>query len=266
MVAEKSKPFAPSIDGIGVVAVVDALGFKGIWKRDPPLAPRDVIGALKRIREEAVSSTWFHSFVGPMQLAAFSDTTIIASQPTERSLTESANWVAFTVASLCAAAASGPVALPYRGAISVGQITVEGEYFVGEAIDEAATWHQSADAALTWFTPTAIARGALTPSLYLMEWAVPLKGSGSVSVLVANPLWIYEVATEAFDGQEVTRHLDDLITRLLSAFGPSTDVDVVRKRQNTERFLAYAKAETLRLIPIAYEEYQQTKRDDEEES
>jgi hypothetical protein len=54
MAADKSTDSGPGIQMLqGVVAMIDALGFKGIWGRDPQNPSTDVLDTLKRIGEAA---------------------------------------------------------------------------------------------------------------------------------------------------------------------------------------------------------------------
>ena len=163
------------------------------------------------------------------------------------------------VSRLTVAAAGARVPLAYRGCIAVGELALSESYFVGEAIDEAATWHEQADAAITWVTPSARARAAVEPCIHLLEWPVVMKTGGPVRVLAANPLWTTGTADRALDGHDVTATIDSLVELLLRPFNGATDVDVVRKRQNTEAFLHAAREHTLKLIPQEVAAYDQAR-------
>ena len=170
------------------------------------------------------------------------------------------------VSTLCAAAATAAdarVPLAYRGCIAAGELAVSGSFFVGEAIDEAATWHEKADAAITWVTPSARASASLDPSIYLMEWPVPLKSGGAVRCLTVNPFWIEPIAGAALEGGDVTTEIDELAERLRVPFASSAEVDVVRKRQLTEDFLSEARSYTLSRIPEEAAAYEQERYENE---
>lgn len=225
----------------GAVAILDALGFKGIWNEPHPAR---VVDALASARDAARRSVKFHNYFGSgkMHVAAFSDTIIVTVQDTSgRSLL----GITHAVASVCAA--KGPVPIAFRGCIAAGKLLVSEDVFIGGAMDEGAAWYERADASLTWFTPTAVeALGTLQESdIDVLQWSVPLKGGGALDTLVVNPFSVL------LHGGTVApkEGFDDLERRLLERLNLSHQVDVVQKRQNTARFLAAAREYTLARIP-----------------
>jgi hypothetical protein len=261
---------APVVVRKMVVAVVDALGVKGIWKQG--VTPVDVIASMRQSKESAVSSAAFHGiFYRPIQVATFSDTIIATCDPANGTLAESIAGVAFVMNGLGATAASNSVPMAYRGCIAVGDLAVSDDYFVGEAIDEAAIWHEQADAAVVWLTPRAQKDSGLKhgDQTALLEWEVPLK-DGAVTVLAVNPLWTDPVVSPVMAREDPTRAIDELVASLLRPLHRSSAIDVVRKRQNTERFLAAARAYTLERAPAEADAFdaaneEGNRRADEEE-
>jgi len=145
--------------------------------------------------------------------------------------------VADIVCDLITVLAGTSPALIYQGAISVGQVVVDDDFIVGDAINDAAKWHEQAAAAAVYLTPTAkesfgIGRG---DSPCFFDWSVPLrKGAGTVDTLALNPLWSQIQA----HGQS---RIDALVAGFLAPFGHSRSPDVVEKETNTSLFLAAAK-------------------------
>ncbi len=179
------------------VALIDALGFKGIWQRTP--VP-DVMQKLQRLRQEATAdpgARWparGNVLRGP-RLVFLSDTVVIAVDtrtPDEMRNMAMAEWgkhgrldprdrsprdlpipynplgvMSYAVKACLAIASSvttrsarsSPV-LAYRGAIATDQLAIDddGRFIVGPAIDEAARNQDSADGAFVWLT-----EGALKP-------------------------------------------------------------------------------------------------------
>jgi hypothetical protein len=244
-----------------IVAVIDALGVKHIWRGD--LEPSDVIDALRTAKRKASEWAEFQDFSlgGPVLVRAFSDSVIVASAMGD-SPRAFANWTASVVAELGTAAVNAKVPLAYRGCIAVGRLATAEEFFVGPAIDEAARGHQEADAALTWVTPATRKRSLLDDSqVEFLEWAVPMKVGGPVQVLVVNPLWVYEIGGPAIAGEDVAGKIDNLISRLLTPFARDDGLDVVRKCQNTAAFLEAAREHTLKMIPAEIQRHRQMTED-----
>lgn len=217
----------------GAVAVIDALGFRDIWRRHEPVA---ILGVLARLQEAARYVADLHSVFSEVLVhsAAFSDTIILAALPRQDSTSgDAVRALAHTVARLAVRATAREPRLLYRGCIAVGQLAFKGSSFVGPAIDEAAEWYERADAAVVWLTPSAVAtQNRHDPVLGLFEWEVPLKNAASLRTLVVNPLTL-QVRVDP------TR-LKDLADRYLAAFGESSRVDVEVKRQQTSRLLSAA--------------------------
>lgn len=238
---------------IGAVALVDALGFKGIWKRFPS---EKVLRFLARARERAIKDAVLRQIFNNQHLSviAFSDTLLLVAfprdgAPEDEGLADAIEAIASTVSFLQITGTGGEEDEPklaYRGCVAVGEVSVGGGLFVGEAVDEAAEWYEKADAGLVWLTPSAARAAAPSaedkvPSL--VPFDIPLK-TGNLSGLVVNPFLVQATQSYGTSGS-----LDTLEQRLLKPFGESNAVDVAIKRQHTARFFSVAKAATTAALP-----------------
>jgi hypothetical protein len=234
-------PGAPISADPGAVGVVDALGFRAAAERQ---RAEDLVSTLHDARARARSTAGYHSSPdtgATIRTAAFSDTMIVAARAD--SVRDALDGVAAVLIELVAGACKATVPLTYRGCIAVGRVLVVDDCFVGSAINEAAEWYEQVDAAAIWVTPgasQALRLGARLPSFF--EWDVPLK-SGPIRTFVLNPLWCESlmIAVEV-SGEPLEAALDRHAEALLAPLAASANVNVVRKRQNTERLLEAAKA------------------------
>jgi hypothetical protein len=163
----------------GAVAILDALGFKGIWKRHKI---NSIVAKLKSINQLCVTveKHWgktleipaLHSVDdGPAEkvvmqfkqpklfVRLLSDSIVVGSQAASRK-DEDVSDALWNVARVCAAITfwgrrSPKPILLYRGAISCGDFLIDSNFLIGPAIDEAAQLHQLGQAACVWFAPSA---------------------------------------------------------------------------------------------------------------
>jgi hypothetical protein len=234
---------------VAAVAVVDALGFKGIWRNH---SPHKVLGTLKALKRSAVDiSTWGNSFVHQdvhVTTALFSDTVVTTAVAAAGSAASERDLVRHVVRDVLKLTTTGLTTDPpmaYRGCIAFGQVMAENGFFVGPAIDEAAESADSADAAIVWLCPSAKDKlGALVPGetedIDLLAWQVPMKPTGTLATHAVNVMaWgIYPgcVESAAWDRPDVLRR------GALARFHESKDPRVAVKRLNTEAFLDAAEA------------------------
>jgi hypothetical protein len=238
---------------VGAVALVDALGFRGIWKR---FTSERVLQFLARARERATKDAMMRLIFNRQRISviAFSDTLLVVAFPRDdaadgEGIAEAIEALAATVSFLQITGSGGEAddpKLAYRGCVAVGEVSVGGGLFVGEAVDEAADWYEEADAGLVWLTPSAAraaspTRNERVPSL--VPFDIPLK-TGKLSSLVVNPFLV-----QAAQSYGTLASLDRLEQRLLKPFDSSSAVDVAIKKQNTARFLAAAKEVTAAVLP-----------------
>ncbi len=130
----------------GAIALLDALGFKGIWKRFPA---EQILNTLATIQREVEELKAEESHMGiPLVLEAhfFSDTIAIsASIPDAPDVDVDTcgallSSVAYGAGLAQAVAACFEPLLAYRGCIAVGKMATHGAFVIGEAVDEAAQY------------------------------------------------------------------------------------------------------------------------------
>jgi hypothetical protein len=218
----------------GAVALIDALGFRGIWKRH---MPEDVLIALKktktwfetRISEQFSSQPWMEC-----EVAFLSDTIAISmalAESTQNREAMSVLYLADVISWVLDRVLRSSIPLAYRGAIAVGSYEVSPHFLIGQAIDEAASAHELAQGALIWLTPEALDYVAKwlkdqPHNTHLVKFDVPLKGGDTFSTYTVSPL---EQAHGEDDAGVLARSL-------LSTFS-GTNVDVAIKRQNTGKHM-----------------------------
>jgi hypothetical protein len=180
----------------GVVAMIDALGFKGIWK-DPEDPSTGVLESLRRIGDGAHKDRWEaaerlkHSrlpdevvkFVKNPQvkIVQLSDTIVVAAgrEPRERAVwarhaaeLEKAGYdipglekavdgflrylVCRCVSRILLTAALCDPPLTYRGVVTFGRFAIDENFLLGPAVDEAADLMDLADGPFVWLAPTSL--------------------------------------------------------------------------------------------------------------
>lgn len=219
----------------GAVALVDALGFRGIWGRHEP---DEVLAALRntkdwfeaRIKEQFSSQPWMQC-----EVAFLSDTIAVSmalAESTENREAMSVLYLADVISWVLDRVLRSSVPLAYRGAIAVGDYEVSPHFLIGQAIDEAASAHELAQAAIIWLTPRArahVARWLLRQpnNTHLVLFDVPLKGGNTFNTYTVSPL-------EQAGGEEDA----GVQTRNLLATFSDLSVDVAVKRQNTAKHMS----------------------------
>jgi hypothetical protein len=231
----------------GSIALLDALGWKGIWKRHGKFS--EVIGALRKVREAVLKDVehLLQSLSQVEQLKGnpvpkaqvralfLSDTIAIAASIPEEQVSEDAHrhelqatFLQMTVADLAArafrAAVLGEPPIALRGAIATGRFHIEENFLIGPAVDRAANLMDLPDGAFVWVDPA-------SPAHIITEvcgrYDIPLKGVGPLDAAVVDPVFGIDEKT----GEKI--HL-----RALQAFGAKADdVTVLMKRQHTDEFL-----------------------------
>jgi hypothetical protein len=233
------------------VALIDALGFKGIERQHDP---GRAAAALQTARDAMATATDFvgqraalyHNVLGgraSIKKAWFSDTIcVVAQQPEQpkvlgdfREIDVAAHLVDLVV--VCAgfllrsAALATTVPLTFRGVISSGSALVEGsDIFFGPAIAEAADLYELAEGAFVWLTPGAAAlRTPVANPVYrsTVNYLVPLKGGRSIETRVVNPFMDYLPSDEI--GKTIRRGIETAMS--------GDRLDIAIKRQNTARYL-----------------------------
>ncbi len=223
------------------VAVLDVLGFKGIWERGKPEEVLEVLEDLwEKVSEvssdftgiqrtavvDGSGTTESDLFDSKPWVSAFSDTVIVtmATRPKLAlheelpcdfySLTAVVAWAAGIAArALRHSFRPGP-SLLFRGAIAFGDLTLKGDRFlVGPAIDEAAIMEPQAEAAAIFLTDSAKevfeagAAASEVPELaatngFLFPYCLPIKQGKHLDTYVVNQLLAFEsLFGDKYDGE-----------------------------------------------------------------
>jgi hypothetical protein len=265
----------------GAVALIDALGFRGIWGRDPRKPSLQAFDTLKAVQAAVAAeilalgplmkparfpTSVRHLVKAPTITARFlSDTVVIAAsvEPRKRAPRQKHENAAMAssgldlvarnaavdgfmryavcrcvcVALRAAALAAKPIA--YRGAVSVGYFAIDENFILGPAVDEAAGLMEVADGALVWLAPSAERlkhiiwlKSGVRWSDLIIRADVPLSDGRMVHMNVINPFAL----SDAAEAKIVRKNL-------LGSMG-SDRLDVVLKRQNTNRFFRAIDAAT----------------------
>ena len=217
----------------GAVAMIDALGFRGIWDRWPAAEVMRNMHAMKRRVEDELREIGTQP---EMQFDAtfLSDTVVFGlSLPTTipNHIALSAIYVGDIVSRILTYSARSSTPLAYRGAITCGDYEIDTNFVMGSAVDEAATCYELADAAIVWLAPSASNLvGAWLHgqphNTHFVQHAVPLKGGASLRTYTASPL------VQAVNEQDA-----EVISATLLATFKGASVDVAVKRQNTAHHL-----------------------------
>jgi hypothetical protein len=244
----------------GAIALIDVLGFKGIWRRHSEEAViRSMEALLAASQEDAQLATQgvgnLTEFISPVFL---SDTVAfgLAAKPLDEAnaaLEASGeaelvgpfdeerldSWTVWHMgnhlAHLMRRALVGEVPLAFRGAVAFGHFGLTDRFLIGEAVDEAAGFHERPNAAIVGLAPSAARFGqAEVPSAIskFIRYAIPTKASGA-----SWDTWAVLPWGEIEDPQV---DLLDLFSRTLVTEDARLREDVDRKRENTLAFLRAA--------------------------
>ena len=216
----------------GAVAVIDALGFRGIWRR---FSPQIVIENMHGIKKQLENDLLEIGGQGEMKfdVAFLSDTIILGLSLPENDYREkslSIIYVTDILTRILAWSARSSTPLSYRGAVSYGRFIIEPSFVVGEAIDEATSYHESAQGAVIWLLPST--KDKVTDWLkdfnktHLVRFNVPLKNGGEFQSYTVSPI------VQSHD----VRDAKDLTIKILDTF-KSNNLEVAIKKQNTIKHL-----------------------------
>ena len=218
----------------GAVALIDALGFRGIWRRHNP---DDVLAFLTNVK------TWFEERIKTqferqpwMQCSTtfLSDTIAVSmslSETVENREAMSVIYLGDVLSWVLDRVLRSEMPLAYRGAIAFGDFELSQHFLIGPAIDQAAAAYELAQSATIWVTPKANEQVAQwlrnqPRNTHLVKFDVPLKGGEVFSTYTISPL---EQAADVNDANYLLRNL-------VQTFSTET-IDVAVKRQNTLRHL-----------------------------
>lgn len=245
--------------------MLDALGFRGIWRRVgldelrsslnqlTATVRRDVedlvqrIGGTKPVIETRfLSDTVVFTVAHDLPFTSGPPTGIRDAGEKAAAIAPFSVEVAAAFASLFQArAVSAPVPLAFRGAIGFGDYVLDGNFLIGPAIDEVAEEHQAPNGAFVWLLPSAAAvldlyqaqdrKQQLLERVLIRGIRIPVKRGWARRGLVVNPLAAPGVPNETEQ-------------RLLATFGePRVLSGVWWKRRATEQLLNAARAHNVRV-------------------
>lgn len=239
----------PKINGLrdGAVILLDALGFRGIWRRHKPKLVLDTLRALRikgrSLRGRDRTGVLLSDDRLEHSVLTISDTIIIVvilrrHDYAERYLYRAAKAGLDIAGHLIHGAIFSETPMTFRGSLSIGPVLVEGGSIIGPAIDEAAEYASMADGPFLAATPSAlqiIDRYAETfhdriEPTSMLRYDLPTKVECHVPTLV-----------HCFSGISMSsERFDETRRRLLSTFGPlPRDPAVERKRENLMKFLRH---------------------------
>jgi hypothetical protein len=221
----------------GVVVMLDALGYKGIWKPDSGETEEAretlIISKMKRLRQAARQFR-----TNPRERTAFdiececiSDTIVLGVWVKEDRAT---NWLALaaavsTTSALCSTSAMLPPAFAYRGAVAFGRFLIEDGFVLGPAIDDAAENMEQAEGAFIWLTDSALPLARYFDiETVAPAYSVPLKNGRTVQTFAIVPWVDQDIESQARTAQG-----------LLNRFN-RPDPSVQLKRENTAHFYNHA--------------------------
>jgi hypothetical protein len=217
----------------GAVAMIDILGFKGIWNNVPVDQLLEKLFAIQKMLTEHAqtsSDNLAKGFRGPITMKSpprvivrmLSDTIVIAiaagisdvPDETKHGPIEGVfvSLCALTVAHTLTLAAISAPPLAYRGAIASGHFLIEDTFIVGPAVDEAASWMNKADAAVTILEPNRAGRLQVQAPFFIptrrplfVDYDVPLKNAERTRLRVVNPYATCGSAAEFHDVLDGTK-------------------------------------------------------------
>ena len=247
----------------GAFVMLDALGYKGIWRRpEVKDAPGRVVERMARLRDDATAEV-ARMLGRPLaelradpanayddfNISFLSDTVAIGvwvkSTPyaaDERMRDRFAVMFGAAFASaVMRCALTEPPRLAFRGALAVGdfEMSEDGIFIAGPAVDDAASLHEQAQGAFVWIAPSAMAgAGYDIPTVEftghrLIRYAVPLKGGDSYNTYVVSPF-----AAGSAESERSTQALWLRGSFLTEDRPPPLDVAI--KLQNTSHFIDLA--------------------------
>ncbi len=240
---------------LGAFAMIDALGFKGIWDHPDVRGHEDRFIDTLRELADATPSTASEdetNLISSLESAFLSDTVVVGlttKSPSE-ALTMmgsianeeflkmvAVKLLAMLVAKITWRAAQATPVLAFRGCIGFGKFTIADRRFIlGSAVDEAAENVNQAEGAFIWLLPSARSVVAncfpedswseSLPGRPLLPWSVPLKAGRFYETLAVFP---HDSASTADERKRVVANLEQSFNR--------NSLDVHIKKQNTMKFL-----------------------------
>lgn len=235
---------------IGVVVILDALGFKGIWSREDA---RRVLSRMKSLRRAAlrlqgkdrsgvlVSDSGFRHRVRCMSDTIVVTVVVKGPKAPKRALYRAMLSASMIVGDIMLDALYGSPTLLFRGCMAAGEMKEDVDFLIGPAVDEAAERFEKADGPFLWMAPSALEINQHYADTYMdriepmimLPYIVPLNDGSKVKTSTFS----YFSLGHGTDKKEGERRAETR-RRLLEAFGRDPLGPSVRsKKQNTLSFL-----------------------------
>jgi len=213
----------------GAFALLDCLGFKGIWSRPTShSSPEQIIGFLEQTEAHApmLPAVQLHAKAKQVEFffAFVSDTVAIGARlkdgkphtDHQRGFLVSAVGQACRDIALRFVDCASPLLM--RGTIAYGEYLLRKSFFVGPAVDEAASFFETAQGAFIWGTPEA----ARVHRAHMLEF-IPQFAHQLVESPVDNQVTVFDQMVSAFEISSVTLNRQQL--ERVKAWWDSLDVN-----------------------------------------
>jgi len=245
----------------GAFALIDCLGFKGLWKN----GHEQLLSKLRLVKTSVREGlqVFFKNPNHPLHFNPdfFTPEVRLLSDTVAISLTNRKKEIDPFIDLLAIAATTQAVVdlflenephLLLRGCITHGMHIIEENFLIGPAVDETAEYMDSAQGAFVWFLPNAATIIEVTLASMKKDndvifsfldvmcppYRVPIKAGHHLDTRVINP---------------IINKSPEVAGRLMEVCAKAMDVnkmDVWIKRQHTLKFLTYCKEQNDRLIDV----------------
>ena len=217
----------------GVITLLDILGWKGVWQRNPNAIESliEIINMAKSLSLELFERESFgdkkskNIFKGmETSVVSISDTIAVVSYgDTNKLINCHAILSAFIISK------SIEVGLPVRGAICCGDLHTKDNIFAGPAVDEVASWYETVDWIGVMLTPSALLEyipvSDVTDKI-LIEYTVIVKNTGPYNTKCVNWHRAWKIQDQKGEAE---------LKKQFSKLGPITP-DISNKLMNTLMF------------------------------
>jgi hypothetical protein len=257
-VDETALPLFSRVRGLnlGAVALLDVLGFKGIWQHHDA---GKVLQQMARLRESGQSLRGARKTGSLLvddglrhEVKFISDTIVVAAMLSRKDIPERGIYrammsVVLIVGDIVRRAIEGSPALAFRGCLAAGLLRISGNFIIGPAVDEAAEWYECAEGAFFWLAPSAMCVNNRYETTYYNErinpWVmvpydVPLKNEAQTTLAMHN-FSMLGVNASLARWPGYTKRLLKTFDRGMG-YTPKREA-VERKKRNTAAFLAHVR-------------------------